>query len=95
MQSGIELRAKLDNNTILSTLLCQSPARLKSQAWFPSCTYDHIPLGVGTVDWKNAVDVLKATRYDGTITLEIFCNDPKMQYKYLAMSRNLILELWN
>jgi len=56
---------------------------------------DHIPLGVGTVDWKNAVDVLKATRYDGTITLEIFCNDPKMQYKYLAMSRNLILELWN
>jgi sugar phosphate isomerase/epimerase len=56
---------------------------------------DHMPLGVGTVSWKNAVDLLKATGYDGTITLEIFCNDPKMRPRYLDMSRIFILELWN
>ena len=58
-------------------------------------TDDHMPLGVGSVDWKNAVDSLKAIDYDGAITLEIFCNDPKMQYEYLDMSRNLVLELWD
>lgn len=56
---------------------------------------DHMPLGVGTVDWKNAVNVLKATGYDSTITLEIFCNDPDMQGKYLDMSRKLLLKLWD
>lgn len=56
---------------------------------------DHMPLGVGTIDWKNAVNSLKATGYDGAITLEVFCNDPYMHYKYLDMSRNLVLELWN
>jgi sugar phosphate isomerase/epimerase len=55
---------------------------------------DHMPLGVGTVNWKKAVNSLKATGYDGTITLEVFCNDPTMQYNYLDMSRNLVLELW-
>ncbi len=55
---------------------------------------DHMPLGVGNVDWKNAVNVLKATGYDSTITLEVFCNDPDMQYSYLDMSRKLVLELW-
>jgi len=55
---------------------------------------DHMPLGVGTVDWKNAVKSLKTIGYDGAITLEVFCNDPDMQYKYLDMSRNLILEIW-
>lgn len=55
---------------------------------------DHMPLGVGTVDWKKAVRLLKATRYDSTITLEVFCNDPDMQYKYLDMSRKLVLGLW-
>ncbi len=54
-----------------------------------------MPLGVGTVDWENAVNSLKATGYDGTITLEVFCNDPGMQYKYLDMSRKLVLALWN
>ena len=60
-----------------------------------SRTDDHIPLGVGTVDWKNAVNSLKTIGYDGTITLEVFCNDPDMQYKYLDMSRKLVMELWN
>ena len=56
---------------------------------------DHMPLGVGTVDWKKAVKALKATGYDSTITLEVFCNDPDMQSKYLDMSRKLVLELWD
>lgn len=56
---------------------------------------DHMPLGVGTVDWSKAVSLLKATGYDSTITLEVFCNDPNMQYKYLDMNRKLVLELWD
>ena len=55
---------------------------------------DHMPLGVGTVDWRNAVQSLKATGYDGTITLEVFCNDPDMQCQYLDMSRKLVQKLW-
>lgn len=55
---------------------------------------DHMPLGVGTVNWQNAVDALKATGYDGTVTLEIFCNDPDMQLKYLGLSRDLVQGLW-
>lgn len=55
---------------------------------------DHMPLGVGTVDWKNAVQSLKAAGYDSTITLEIFCNAPDMRDKYLDLSRKLVLELW-
>lgn len=56
---------------------------------------DHMPLGIGTVDWKNAVNSLKATGYDGAITLEVFCTDPDMQFKYLDMSRKLVLDLWS
>lgn len=59
-----------------------------------SRTDDHMPLGVGTMDWKNAVNALKATGYNNTITLEIFCNDPIMQHRYLDLSRELITELW-
>ncbi|SLM29396.1 Xylose isomerase domain-containing protein TIM barrel [Desulfamplus magnetovallimortis] len=55
---------------------------------------DHMPLGVGNVNWQKAVESLKATGYDGTITLEIFCNDANMQHKYLDLSRDLIQELW-
>jgi len=55
---------------------------------------DHIPLGVGTVNWENAVNALQATGYNDTITLEIFCNDPKMQHNYLDLSRKLIQKLW-
>ena len=55
---------------------------------------DHMPLGVGTVNWKNAVNSLKAAGYNSTITLEIFCNDPNMQHKYLNLNREWIQELW-
>ncbi len=56
---------------------------------------DHMPLGVGTVDWKNAVNSLKVIGYNRTITLEIFCNDPNMQYRYLDLSRKLVKKLWD
>ncbi|MGD9363928.1 MAG: sugar phosphate isomerase/epimerase, partial [Desulfobacterales bacterium] len=55
----------------------------------------HMPLGVGNIDCKNAVDSLKAIGYDETITLEVFCDDPVMLYKYLDLSRRWVLDLWN
>ena len=55
----------------------------------------HMPLGVGNINWENAVQSLKATGYNDTITLEVFCDDPVMLYKYLDLSRNLLLDLWN
>jgi len=56
---------------------------------------DHLPLGVGTIDWQQAVDCLKSIPYDNTITLEVFCNDPQMQVAYLDMSRNMVCSLWD
>jgi sugar phosphate isomerase/epimerase len=55
----------------------------------------HMPLGVGNIDWKNAVNSLKAIGYDETITLEVFCDDPTMLFKYLDLSRRLVLDLWS
>ena len=55
---------------------------------------DHMPLGVGTVNWKSAVDALKSAGYDKTITLEIFCSDEAMREPYLNHSRQLIQQLW-
>ena len=54
----------------------------------------HMPLGVGNIDWENAVNELKATGYDGSITLEVFCDDSQMLYKYLDMSRRYVQKLW-
>jgi len=55
----------------------------------------HMPLGVGNINWKNAVDSLKAIGYDDAITLEVFCDDPTMLFQYLDLSRRLVLNLWN
>lgn len=55
---------------------------------------NHMPLGVGNIDWRKAVASLKATGYDGTITLEVFCDDSQMLFRYLDLSRNLVLKLW-
>jgi len=56
---------------------------------------NHMPLGVGSINWKNAVTSLKAIDYDGSITLEVFCDDAAMHCKYLDLSRKLVLDLWN
>ncbi|MBT8371602.1 MAG: sugar phosphate isomerase/epimerase, partial [Deltaproteobacteria bacterium] len=54
----------------------------------------HMPLGVGNIDWTNAVNSLKAIGYDGTITLEVFCDNPVMHSQYLELSRKFLLQLW-
>ena len=55
---------------------------------------DHMPLGVGSVPWREAVDALKETGYDGTITLEVFCGESAVMFQYLAVSRDFLRELW-
>jgi hypothetical protein len=41
------------------------------------------------------VGSLRTIGYDETITLEVFCDDPVMLYKYLDLSRRYVLDLWN
>jgi sugar phosphate isomerase/epimerase len=55
----------------------------------------HMPLGVGSVDWKKAVSALKSIGYDATITLEVFCDNRSMLFDYLEISRRLVLDLWS
>ncbi len=55
----------------------------------------HMPLGVGTVPWREMVKALKSTGYDGTITLEVFCENPEMRLSYCRMNRDHVRDLWN
>ena len=50
----------------------------------------HLPLGVGRIDWKWIVHILKRVGYDGTITLEVFAHDRE----YLLISKNKLQRLW-
>ncbi|MFH0948499.1 MAG: sugar phosphate isomerase/epimerase family protein [Elusimicrobiota bacterium] len=50
----------------------------------------HIPLGTGTVEWKEAISVLKKIGYDGTITLEIFSHDRD----YLLLTKEKVKKYW-
>ncbi len=50
----------------------------------------HLPLGTGTIDWKNIIPMLKSFGYDGTITLEVFSADRR----YLLFSRDKLREIW-
>lgn len=54
----------------------------------------HMPLGVGIINWQKAIEALKKTGYGGTVTLEVFCGDPLMRFKYLEISRELVQRLW-
>jgi sugar phosphate isomerase/epimerase len=54
----------------------------------------HLPLGAAprsTTDWPQHLNQLKATGYDGTITLEVFAP----QKEYLLLSRDLLRRWWN
>jgi sugar phosphate isomerase/epimerase len=51
----------------------------------------HLPLGAGSIDWKNVVRMLKGVGWDGTVTLEVFSRERE----YLLMSRRLWLKLWS
>jgi sugar phosphate isomerase/epimerase len=53
----------------------------------------HLPLGAAprsTTDWPEHIKRLKATDYDGTITLEVFAP----QKEYLLLSRDLLRQWW-
>lgn len=51
----------------------------------------HLPLGAGTIDVPHYVRSLKASGYDGTITLEVFSEDDT----YLKHSRDVLRDLWD
>jgi sugar phosphate isomerase/epimerase len=51
----------------------------------------HLPLGVGNIDLRETVRALKASHYDGTITLEVFSPDKS----YLLHSRDILRRLWD
>jgi sugar phosphate isomerase/epimerase len=55
---------------------------------------EHMPLGMGNIDWKKTVSALKSIGYDETITLEVFVNDRKASPQPLEESRRLVLDLW-
>jgi sugar phosphate isomerase/epimerase len=53
----------------------------------------HLPLGAcrrSTTDWPEHIKKLRATGYDGTITLEVFSAHPE----YLLLSRDLLRKWW-
>jgi sugar phosphate isomerase/epimerase len=50
----------------------------------------HLPLGAGAIDWPAAVAALKASGWDGTVTLEVFSDERA----HLETSRRLWLEWW-
>jgi len=51
----------------------------------------HLPLGVGDINWAWIVKLLKNAGYDGSITIEVFGDDPD----YLLMSRDKLRHLWD
>jgi sugar phosphate isomerase/epimerase len=51
----------------------------------------HLPLGVGNLDLPMAIGALKSSGYDGTITLEVFTNDPNQ----LLYSRDVLKRTWD
>ncbi len=39
---------------------------------------EHLPLGAGKVDWPAAARLLRGAGYDGTVTLEVFSEEPEL-----------------
>lgn len=50
----------------------------------------HLPLGVGKIDWKWIVHIVKRVGYDDTITLEVFAHDRE----HLLFSRDKLRRMW-
>jgi sugar phosphate isomerase/epimerase len=51
---------------------------------------DHLAIGAGSIDWKKELKALKATGYDGTITLEVFYGDSEL----ITYSRDKVRTIW-
>ncbi|MGQ9603085.1 MAG: sugar phosphate isomerase/epimerase family protein [bacterium] len=52
---------------------------------------DHMPIGAGNIRWEQVISLIKATGYDSSFTLEVFCPDRR----YAIASREKFLDLWN
>src|SRR5262249_22199254 len=50
----------------------------------------HLPLGAGNINIGESIRALKASHYDGTITLEVFTSDPN----HLLYSRDVLRRIW-
>lgn len=51
----------------------------------------HLPLGVGNIDWPEMIRLLKKYHYNHTITIEVFSPDTD----YRLISRNKLKKLWD
>lgn len=51
---------------------------------------EHLPLGVGNINWLWVARLLKNVSYDDTVTIEVFGDDED----YLVMSRRKFEQLW-
>lgn len=56
---------------------------------------DHMPVGAGNIDWATVISALRATGYDGNITLEVFTDTDAWALEYLKISRNIVQTLWD
>ncbi len=54
---------------------------------------DHLPLGVGAINWPEQIALLKRSGYDGTITLEIFTPDRSFLLENMTRLRRLWAEV--
>ena len=50
---------------------------------------DHLPIGVGAINWNEQIGLLRGSGYDGTITLEIFTPDRGYLVENIARLRKL------
>jgi len=51
---------------------------------------DHLPLGCGNIEWEKIIKIIKKSKFDKTITLEIFSPDRD----YLLLSRDKLKNWW-
>jgi sugar phosphate isomerase/epimerase len=51
---------------------------------------DHLPLGVGIINWPEQIGLLKASGYDSTITVEVFTPDRE----YVIDSAERVRRIW-
>ncbi len=51
---------------------------------------EHLPIGVGKIDYKMVVDYLKKIKYDKTITFEIFADNKD----YIKLSIDIVKKMW-
>ena len=52
---------------------------------------DHLAIGAGSISWRHELRGLKASGYDGTLTLETFYGDADL----IAYSRDKVQHLWD